>query len=150
MMLFNRGLSHDKLEHLKEAFDDFSQALKIKEDSAKALNRRANIHYKQKEFEDCIIDCEAALKVEASEGPKNLIKMAKESIQTVAKRSCYEILRVKASAKSGEIKKAYRKLSLEFHPDKAPSDATNVEKKKFERKFREVKEAHDAAMGKLR
>jgi DnaJ homolog subfamily C member 7 len=87
MMLFNRGIACDKVGQLKEAFDDYSEALKIKETDAKALYRRASIHYKLKEFEDCIIDCEAALKAEASEGPKKLIEVAKTSIKTAPSKA---------------------------------------------------------------
>lgn len=146
MMLFNRGIAFDKLERLKEAFDDYSSALKIKEDSANTLYRRANIHFKQNEFDDCIIDCKAALKAKETEAPKKLIEAAKYAIKNAHKQTCYEVLGIKPSAKCSEIKKAYQKLSLKFHPDKAPSDSTGVEKMKFASKFRAVKEAHDKAM----
>lgn len=149
-MLFNRGISYDKLQQLKKAFDDFSDALKIKETSTAALYRRAIFHYKQKEFGDCIIDCEASLKEEDSEDSKKLIELAKTSLKMAPNRNCYEILGIQTSSTSSEIKKTYRKLSLQFHPDKAPCDSTDVEKKKFARKFREVKEAHDVAMAKCK
>lgn len=45
----------------------------------------------------------------------------------------YEILGVKKDATQNEIKKAYHKLALKFHPDKLPQEAVeldNLEKKK--------------------
>ena len=55
-------------------------------------------------------------------------------------RDYYEILGVKQDAKDDEIKKAYRKLAMKFHPDKNPGD------KKAEEKFREATEAYEVLL----
>ena len=52
------------------------------------------------------------------------------------KRDYYEVLGVNRSASSDEIKKAYRKLALKYHPDK------NKGNKASEEKFKEASEAY--------
>ena len=51
--------------------------------------------------------------------------------------NAYTVLSVSQDASEAEIKKAYRKLALEYHPDRNPG-------KEAEKKFREISEAYDA------
>lgn len=55
----------------------------------------------------------------------------------MSKRDYYEVLGVSKSADADEIKKAYRKMALKYHPDKNPGD------KEAEEKFKEAAEAYE-------
>ncbi|HLW35820.1 MAG TPA: molecular chaperone DnaJ [Chthoniobacterales bacterium] len=56
------------------------------------------------------------------------------------KRDYYEVLGVARGASSEEVKRAYRKLAVKFHPDKNPDDPH------AEEKFKELGEAYDVLM----
>lgn len=55
----------------------------------------------------------------------------------MAKRDYYEVLGVQRDAPKDDIKKAYRKLAIQYHPDKNPGDKT------AEEKFKEATEAYE-------
>src|ERR1700756_3633168 len=59
---------------------------------------------------------------------------------TTNKRDYYEVLGVGRSATAEEVKRAYRKLAVKFHPDKNPDDPH------AEEKFKELGEAYDVLM----
>ena len=53
----------------------------------------------------------------------------------MAKRDYYEVLGVTKSASEGEVKKAYRKIALKYHPDKTHDESSKE-------KFLEISEAY--------
>ena len=54
----------------------------------------------------------------------------------MAKRDCYDVLGIPKGASKDDIKKAYRKLALKYHPDKNKGDKVSEEK------FKEASEAY--------
>src|SRR5438309_2114238 len=59
---------------------------------------------------------------------------------TTKKRDYYEVLGLERNASADEVKRAYRKLAVKFHPDKNPDDPHTEEK------FKELGEAYDVLM----
>ena len=55
----------------------------------------------------------------------------------MSKQDCYELLGVPRNAGAEDLKKAYRKLAMQFHPDRNPGD------KAAEHKFKDISEAYD-------
>jgi molecular chaperone DnaJ len=62
----------------------------------------------------------------------------------MSKRDYYEVLGVQKGASDDEIKKAFRKLAIKYHPDKNPGDKT------AEEKFKEINEAYSVLSDKTK
>jgi len=60
----------------------------------------------------------------------------------MAKRDYYEVLGVPKNASESDIKKAYRKAAMKYHPDKF-ANSSDAEKKDAEEKFKEINEAYE-------
>src|SRR5262249_19507410 len=75
-------------------------------------------------------------KIEAHRG-RDVPRSANDSRDATMPRNFYEVLGVERNASEADIKKAYRKLSRQYHPDRNPGD------KGAEAKFKEVQEAYD-------
>ena len=58
----------------------------------------------------------------------------------MSKRDYYEVLGISKSAEKAEIKKAYRKVAMKYHPDKNPDN------KEAEEKFKEASEAAEVLL----
>ena len=56
---------------------------------------------------------------------------------TMSQKDLYEVLGVAKNASDDEIKKAYRKLAMKYHPDRNPDN------KEAEEKFKEIQKAYD-------
>ena len=62
------------------------------------------------------------------------------------KNTCLSILGLEGNASPEEIKKAYKKMALKYHPDRQEQTLSDEEKKNAEEKFKQVSEAYELLM----
>lgn len=63
--------------------------------------------------------------------------LTREAVRWMAKRDYYEVLGLEKGVDEQAVKKAYRKLAMQYHPDKNPGN------KEAEEKFKEINEAYE-------
>jgi DnaJ family protein C protein 7 len=103
--------------------------------------RRATARQETKQWEECLRDLEAANKLEPSSELQGKIKQVKLEVKKEKRKDYYAILGVSKDANESELKKAYRKQALLWHPDK---HTESEEKAKIaEAKFKDITEAYE-------
>jgi len=117
-----------------------SDAIKI-DDEPRLYCDRAEAYLLEDMFDEAMKDFRTALEKDegfarAKEGMAKAQKLQKQA----GKRDYYKILGVKRSATKKEISKAYKKLALEWHPDKFQDEE---EKKVAEKKFMDIASAKE-------
>lgn len=139
-LYFNRALASSVLGNNQSAINDCTLALQINSKYAKALRLRAKCYLALELFDGCISDCKAILKLERSREVEKLLRLAQSELVKSQRKNYYKTLGINKKATGEEIKKAYRKLALVYHPDRH-SNATATKIKELENKFKEVGEA---------
>lgn len=140
-LYYNRALVNSKIGNIRDAISDCTSVLKVNQNYLKALLLRAKCQNDMENYEECVKDYEAALKMEKTIEIKNLLKDAKLALKRSKRKDYYKILGIDRRATDEEIKKAYRKRALVHHPDRH-SNASEEEKQEQEKKFKEVGEAY--------
>lgn len=146
---FGRETGHEAIVMLR---DILKQEIPIREVTAQ-LNQRLDYSYRLEMIHFLFGIAAADAGVADSEkemirriaGFMNITNSDLESIQAMfisASDASYKILEIEPSATDDEVKKAYRRMAMKYHPDKVSHLGEDF-KKVAQEKFRKVKDAYD-------
>lgn len=147
-----QGLYHDLVEKTCEAYIEMNnlkkgtpyckEALEVNPNSLHGLIHRGQQQLDADEFEDAVRTLDQA---KEHNGQNQKVQELLQKAHTLLKRSkqkdYYKVLGVDRDADERTIKKAYRKLSRQYHPDKAAAQGISAEE--AQKKMAAVNEAHE-------
>ncbi|KAI7907551.1 uncharacterized protein BX663DRAFT_539037 [Cokeromyces recurvatus] len=133
----NRAAVLQKQKKFEDALLDCNKAIELDDTFYKAYSRRAGCYMETEQYEEAVKDYRKLTEVDGSNREyHSLLRKAELELKKSQRKDYYKILGLTKSATETEIKKAYRKLALQYHPDKNDGDA------KAEARFKEVGEAY--------
>ncbi|CAG8636137.1 6015_t:CDS:2, partial [Cetraspora pellucida] len=116
--------AYKELKEVKKALKWCGNTLELDENNVEALVNRAEVLMEEEDYEAALNDYKKAL--DLTQGLDNRIKQgylkADRMLKQSKKKDYYKILGVPRKADKKEIKRAYRKLAQEWHPDKYKGD----------------------------
>jgi DnaJ family protein C protein 7 len=141
IILSNRSACYITNKEYIKALTDINKAIDLNPDFAKAHARRGNIRYHLEEYSEAMKDYNRAKELNpAYPDIENLISSAQTASQNRKRKDYYAILGIEKGASDDQIKKAYRKMALKWHPDK--NSETPEQKMEAEKIFKDVNEAY--------
>jgi DnaJ family protein C protein 7 len=139
----NRAAVALKKGNYKQTIEDCTACLDVDGSNLKALSRRASAYLKIEDYESAIRDLTASKKIAPQDSDvREQLHHAQRELAKSKRKDYYKILEISKDADERDIKKAYRRLALQYHPDKNHS-AAEAEKTAAEAKFKDVGEAND-------
>jgi DnaJ family protein C protein 7 len=141
IILTNKALCLKKQGKNMEALKEVDEAIKNNPNYATAYIRRALIYEEFKMFDDAKSDLAKAKELDPSNTKiEGYMNEANQKADSARNRDYYQILGLNRNATPEEIKKAYRKLALKYHPDR--NSESEQTKKIAQRKFEDVSDAY--------
>lgn len=137
-ILQNRAQAHLNLKDYDAAINDCTEALRLDPSYVKAQKIRAKAYGAAGNWEEALRDYKAVAKSNPGEkGIQDDIRNAEFELKKSKRKDYYKILGVSKDASEQEIKKAYRRLAIQYHPDK------NRDGEAGDEKFKEIGEAYE-------
>lgn len=119
-----------------------NSAIKINEEYTKAYIKRSDLNVAMENFEEGVRDLEKAYVIDPSvSGLKEKIRHVKAELKKSKRKDYYKIMNIAKDATEEEIKKAYKRQALTWHPDKH-SNGTDEAKEKANVMFKDIGEAY--------
>ena len=134
----NRAQAHLALKNYNDAIEDCTEALRLDPSYTKAFRIRAKAYGAAGDWEEAVRDYKSV--AESNPGEKGIhedIRHAEWELKKSKRKDYYKILGVSKDASEQELKKAYRRLAIQYHPDKNRDGEGNDEK------FKELGEAYE-------
>ncbi|GAV64694.1 DnaJ domain-containing protein/BTAD domain-containing protein/TPR_11 domain-containing protein [Cephalotus follicularis] len=128
-----------KLGRGKDALSSCSEVLDIDEELIEALVQRGEAKLLTEDWEGAVEDLKsAAQKSPQDTNIREALMRAEKALKMSKRKDWYKILGVSRTASISEIKRAYKKLALQWHPDKNVNN-----REEAEAKFREIAAAYE-------
>lgn len=137
-LLQNRGASYLNLNKYDEAIADCTEALKLDPSYVRAKRTRAKATGQKGDWEAAVKELKAIKEEHGAEGGlAEELRNAEFELKKAQRKDYYKILGVDKNASDTEIKKAYRKMAVKYHPDK------NLGSEEGDAMFKEIGEAYE-------
>ena len=137
-ILNNRAMCYSKLKQYENAIADCDQAIKLDPSYTKARKTRAKALGEGGDWEEAVRVYKNIAEQHPDEpGIAKDVRHAEMEQKKAKRKDYYKILDIEKDAQDQEIKKAYRKLAVKWHPDKNRDDP------KAEDRFKDIQEAHE-------
>jgi len=141
LILANRALCYQKLNKNVEALRDSNQSIKLNPFYARGYIKRGNVYMELKMFDDARADFQKAKDLDPNvTGVEGYLNDANKKAESARKRDYYAILGIDKNADEKEIKRAYKKMAMKYHPDR--NSESEESKKMAEKKFIDVNDAY--------
>ncbi|KAF8395204.1 hypothetical protein HHK36_019147 [Tetracentron sinense] len=128
-----------KLGRGKDALNSCTEALNIDGELIEALVQRGEAKLLTEDWEGAVEDLKSAAQMSPQDSNiRETLMRAEKSLKLSKRKDWYKILEISKTASISDIKRAYKKLALQWHPDK------NVDnREEAEDKFREIAAAYE-------